>query len=119
MDAPMPTGLPSRIVAAAPNGRGGTRHLAAIAFADVVGYSALMPDHVAGTHARWEALLARVIHPQAARHHGTIVQVMGDGVLAEFPSALDALQWGREVHRAMREAQSEPAGEAAGLPEPP
>jgi adenylate cyclase len=119
MDAPMPEGLPSSTDAAASTAVGRQRYLAAIAFADVVGYSALMAHDDAGTHARWESLLTRVIRPEATRHRGTIVQVMGDGVLAEFPSALDALEWGRGVHRGVREAQSEPAGERPGSPEPP
>ena len=81
------------------------RRLAAIAFVDVVGYSILMAEDEARTHRRWMALLGDVIRPGAQRHHGRVVKTTGDGVLAVFPSALDAVEWAREVQEAVRRAQ--------------
>jgi adenylate cyclase len=89
----------------APTGNGGARRLAAIAFADIVGYSILMAEDEARTHRRWMALLADVIRPGAQRHHGRVVKSTGDGVLAEFPSALDAVEWARELQQAVQRAQ--------------
>jgi adenylate cyclase len=73
------------------------RRLAAIAFVDIVGYTILMASEETRTHRNWMAVLDEVIRPQTARHGGTIVKSTGDGVLAEFPSALDAVEWARDV----------------------
>jgi class 3 adenylate cyclase len=80
-----------------PEGNGSARRLAAIAFADIVGYSTLMAEDEARTHRRWMALLADVVRPGAQKHRGRVVKSTGDGILAEFPSALDAVEWAREV----------------------
>jgi adenylate cyclase len=92
------------------------RRLAAIAFVDIVGYSILMAQQEATTHARWMALLREIIHPELARHRGTYVKSTGDGLLAEFPSALDAVTWARAVQRTV---SRDPAAGAAGAPPPP
>ena len=92
------------------------RRLAAIAFVDIVGYSILMARQEAKTLARWRALLGEIIHPELARHHGTYVKSTGDGLLAEFPSALDAVTWALAVQRAV---SRDPAPEASGAPPPP
>lgn len=78
------------------------RHLAAVVFADIVGYSAMMAEDETGTHRGWMRLLAEVIRPQTAQHRGRVVKSTGDGVLVEFQSALDAVEWGREVQRLVR-----------------
>jgi adenylate cyclase len=77
------------------------RRLSAVAFADVVGYSILMAEDEDGTHRRWMAILADVIRPLAARHGGTIIKLAGDGLLAEFPSAWDAVEWACAVQIAL------------------
>jgi adenylate cyclase len=87
------------------------RRLAAIAFADIVGYSILMARDETRTHQRWMAIFDNILHPQAALHRGRIVKSTGDGVLAEFPSAFDAVQWAADVQRAV---QVQDAGD--GLP---
>ena len=87
------------------------RRLAAIAFVDIVGYSILMARDETRTHQRWMAILNNVLHPQAALHRGKIVKSTGDGVLAEFPSAFDAVQWAADIQRAI---QIQNAGD--GLP---
>jgi adenylate cyclase len=78
------------------------RHLAAVAFIDIVGYSALMAEDETRTHRGWMRLLSEVIRPQTAQHRGRVVKSTGDGVLVEFQSALDAVEWGREVQRLVR-----------------
>ena len=77
------------------------RRLAAIAFVDIVGYSILMARDETRTHQRWMAILNNLLHPQAALHRGRIVKSTGDGVLAEFPSAFDAVQWAADIQRAI------------------
>jgi adenylate cyclase len=91
------------------------RRLAAVAFADIAGYSVLMAEDEAGTHQRWMRLLEEVLRPQAIRHHGKIVKSTGDGVLAEFPSALDAVEWSTDVQRStgLSIGPSETSGEAS------
>jgi len=91
-------------------GRDG-RRLAAIAFTDIVGYSILMASDERRTHARWMSILEEIIRPQAARHHGVIVKSTGDGVLAEFPSALDAVEWAQAVQAAVAEQREAEGGE--------
>jgi adenylate cyclase len=78
----------------------GGRRLAAVAFADIVGYSILMAQDEDRTHVNWMALLNEVVRPFATEHRGRVVKSTGDGVLAEFPSALDAVEWGRAVQSA-------------------
>jgi adenylate cyclase len=67
------------------------RRLAAILVADVVGYSRLMGADEAGTLTALSRLRVEVIAPLIARHQGRVVKLMGDGILAEFPSVVDAV----------------------------
>ncbi len=67
------------------------RRLAAILVADVVGYSRLMGADEAGTLTALSRLRAEVIEPLIAGHNGRVVKLMGDGILAEFPSVVDAV----------------------------
>lgn len=82
------------------------RRLAALAFLDVVGYSALMAEDERGTQARWTRTLAEIIRPASHRFRGAVVKLTGDGVLAEFPSVLDAVEWAREVQRLLRKEEA-------------
>ena len=68
------------------------RKLAAILAADVVGYSALMEQDEAGTFERLKAGRKELFEPEIARHHGRIFKLMGDGLLAEFGSVVDAVE---------------------------
>ena len=77
------------------------RRLAAILAADVVGYSRLMEADEAGTLARLKSLRAELIDPRIAADGGRIVKVMGDGVLVEFASAVDAVQNAIAIQQAM------------------
>lgn len=73
------------------------RRLAAVAFIDIVGYTVLMSEEEETTHAHWMRVLRESVRPAASRNRGRIVKSTGDGVLAEFPSAHDAINWALEV----------------------
>ena len=68
------------------------RRLSAILAADVAGYSRLMHHDEEATHAKLTALLADGVEPAIAEHGGRIVKNTGDGFLAEFPSAVEAVR---------------------------
>ena len=74
-----------------------TRRLAAIVSSDVVGYTRLMGADEAGTHARLKARFSDLVAPKIAEHGGRVVKLMGDGLLAEFPSVVDAVSWAVEI----------------------
>ncbi len=89
------------------------RRLAAILVADIVGYSRLMEADEAGTRTRVRALQSELIDPQIAADGGCIVKTTGDGMLVEFPSAVDAVRNALGVQGAVR--QHEPSdGDLAG-----
>ncbi len=67
------------------------RRLAAILAADVVGYTRLMGKDEAGTLRRLTELRQEVLEPLIAEHHGRVVKLMGDGLLVEFASVVNAL----------------------------
>ena len=82
-----------------------TRRLAAILAADVVGYSRLMGADEEGTLERLKAHRRQLIDPKIAERHGRIVKTTGDGLLAEFPSVVDAVRCAAEVQRSMRDRE--------------
>ena len=67
------------------------RRLSAILAADMVGYSRAMQADEAGTLAALTRFRKDAIEPLVAMHRGRIVKLMGDGVLAEFASIVDAV----------------------------
>lgn len=79
------------------------RRLAAIFAADAVGYSRLMDADEEATLAALNSHLTEFIEPTIAGHQGRIVKLMGDGVLAEFPSAVDAVRCALTIQRGMPE----------------
>jgi len=83
-----------------------TRRLAAILAADVVGYSRLMEADEAGTLAALKARRREVLEPLVAKHQGRIFKVTGDGVLAEFASAGNAVQCAVDLQQGMATANS-------------
>lgn len=89
------------------------RRPVAIAFADVVGYSTLMAKDEHATYARWMALLRSLIEPETERRGGRIVDLAGDGVLAVFPGATEALGWARAIQHGVRIALESPEGGGA------
>ena len=86
------------------------RRLAAILAADVVGFSRLVGQDEEGTIARLNAIRQDLIDPSIAKYQGRVVKTTGDGVLAEFPSVVDALRNAVDVQRAV-------AARNANLPE--
>src|SRR6266852_5211446 len=68
------------------------RRLSAILAADVAGYSRLMHHDEEATHAKLTTLLVEAVNPSIAEHGGRIVKNTGDGFLAEFPSAVEAVR---------------------------
>ena len=83
------------------------RRLAAILAADVVGYSRLMGRDENGTLARLREHRKQRFEPILARHGGRLVKLMGDGAMAEFPSAVDALSAAISFQQAIAEANRE------------
>ena len=90
------------------------RRLSAILIADVVGYSRLMGVDEADTLAQLRAHREEVILPKVAQHGGRIVKLMGDGLLAEFPSAVEAVACAVEIQVLMRKRNS-PLAEAGRI----
>src|SRR4030095_3425663 len=82
------------------------RRLAAILAADVVGYSRLMELDERGTLAALKERRHKILSPLVSHHHGRIVKLMGDGVLVEFASALDAVECAVELQRSMAKANA-------------
>ncbi len=87
---------------------GGTRKIAAILVADIVGYSRLAGADEERTLARLRGLRSDLIDPIDA-HHGRIVRRTGDGSLIEFRSVVDAVRCAIEVQNGLVERN-------AGLP---
>ena len=79
------------------------RKLAAILATDVVGYSGLMERDEAGTFERLRAGRKELFEPEIARHHGHIFKLMGDGMLAEFGSVVDAVECAVSLQRGLVE----------------
>ena len=77
------------------------RRLAAILAADVVGYSRLMEQDEAGTLAALRERQQTILEPLVAQHDGRIVKLIGDGVLVEFGSAVNAVRCGLELQERM------------------
>src|SRR5262249_42685215 len=78
-----------------------TRRLAAILAADVAGYSRLMSADEGGTLAALRAHRTELIAPAIERHHGRIVKLIGDGILVEFDSVVEAVECAAEIQREM------------------
>ena len=79
------------------------RRLVAILAADVAGYSRLMHHGEEATHAKLTALLADSVTPAITEHGGRIVKNTGDGFLAEFPSAVEAVRAGTQFQTRIHE----------------
>lgn len=85
----------------------GTRRLAIILFADVAGYSRMMRADEDQTLVDLRAHLAELVAPVVARFHGRIVKTVGDGVMVEFGSAVQAMRSAVELQRGMVERNAE------------
>jgi len=77
------------------------RRLEAIMFADVVGYGRLTGQDEVGTWRRLRNVLRDVVRPEVRAHAGRIVRIKGDGILVEFPSAVEAVASAVALQQAM------------------
>ena len=77
------------------------RRLAAIMAADVVGYSRLMGENETGTLTALKQHRASLIDSTISEHQGRIVKLMGDGMLIEFGSVVDAVECAVSIQRGM------------------
>ena len=77
------------------------RRLAAIVSTDVVGYSRLMGVDEAGTLSALRSHRAELIDANIDAHGGRIVKTMGDGLLLEFPSVVEATRCAVEIQQGM------------------
>lgn len=82
------------------------RRLAAILAADVVGYSSLMERDEAGTFIGLKASREERFEPEIAKRRGRIFKLMGDGLVAEFPSAIDAVECAVALQRGLADRNS-------------
>jgi class 3 adenylate cyclase len=87
-----------------------TRRLAAIMFTDIVGFSRQMGSNEARTLRLLETH-NQVVRQAVAEHHGTVIKVMGDAFLVDFPSVVHAVQCAQGIHAQLRahNAEKEPA----------
>jgi adenylate cyclase len=83
-----------------------TRRLAAIMFTDIVGFSRQMGSdearmlHALETH-------NQIIRHAVGEHHGTVIKVMGDGFLVDFPSVVNAMQCAQRIQAQFRARNTE------------
>src|SRR5437762_2774292 len=83
------------------------RRLAAIAFADVAGYSQLIERDDVGTMQHWKELRRDLIEPKIEEHHGKLLRVVGDGLFIEFSSAVDAVRCSQEIQRGIAQLDAD------------
>ena len=82
------------------------RKLTAILSADVVGYSRLMGDNE-GETIRTLTIYREAMGNLIQQHRGRVVDSVGDNLLAEFPSAVDAVNCAREIQKTLTERNAE------------
>src|SRR6202022_3061305 len=78
-----------------------SRKIAAILVADVVGFSRLAGADEDRTLARLRTLRSDLIDPTIAVHRGRVVKRIGDGILVEFRSVVDAVRCALELQNSM------------------
>ena len=83
------------------------RRLAAILAADVVGYSRLVSADEDGTLKAFQSHLAELIEPKLSEFNGRLFKTMGDGLLAEFASVVEAVQCAVAIQQGMAERNAE------------
>jgi adenylate cyclase len=92
-----------------------TRRLAAVAFADVAGWSRLIERNDVETLHAWKALRVDVIEPKVRDHGGRVLEVAGDAVLVEFASVVAAVTWALETQRALSQQEADSPGLSLSL----
>ena len=82
------------------------RRLAAIAFADVVGWSQLIERDDAGTALAWQRLRIDHIEPALSEHGGRVLKLLGDAVVVEFASTVESVKWAIGLQQRLGELRS-------------
>ena len=85
----------------------GQRRLAAVLVADVVGYSAMMHTDEIGALKTIKAINREIITPTIKKRSGRIVKTTGDGLLAEFSSAVEAVACAVFIQQALARRNTE------------
>lgn len=85
------------------------RRLAAIISADVAGYSLHVHENELETLAAFKGHLNNLIEPMVVHHGGRVFNIAGDGVFAEFPSAVAAVACAVEIQGEMARCNSDPS----------
>jgi adenylate cyclase len=83
------------------------RRLTAVLIADIAGYSRLMSLDEEGTHLRLSQYLKTSIEPTIREHAGRLIRTAGDGFLAEFDSAVDAVYCALDIQHGLCEHNAE------------
>src|SRR6516162_8785808 len=83
------------------------RRLTAVLLADVVGYSRLMSIDEEGTHTRLGDCIKNLIEPTVCAYSGRLVRNKGDGLFAEFSSAVDAVRCAVDLQRGLAAAAAD------------
>jgi len=87
------------------------RRLAAILAADVVGYSRLVGEDEEGTLERLKVLRRTLVDPKIKEHRGRVVRTIGDGLLVEFASVVDAVRCAVDIQREMASRNTDVAAD--------
>ena len=82
------------------------RRLSAILAADIVGYSRLMSSAEDRTLARLKTLYRELVRPEIAARNGRTVKLMGDGLLAEFASVVDAVSCAVAIQKGLPQREA-------------
>src|SRR6202165_303903 len=82
------------------------RRLMAVMLADVVNYSRMMSRSEDETHARFASHAGELIEPTIDKYGGRLVRSMGDGILVEFSSAVDAVRCALDIQRGLAARQA-------------
>ena len=85
------------------------RRLAAIAFADIAGWTRLVEADALTTGTEWKFIQREIIQPNLQDFSGRLAQVAGDAVLLEFASAVDAVLWAVDLQRRLEERRATPS----------
>ncbi|TAJ38110.1 MAG: adenylate/guanylate cyclase domain-containing protein [Reyranella sp.] len=70
-----------------------------------MGFATLMAEDAARTHRDWMKILEETIRPGAQQHGGRVVKSTGDGVLAEFATAREAVAWARTMQDVLQKRE--------------
>ena len=91
------------------------RRLAAVAFADIAGFSRHLASNELETLRRWKAMRREVLEPHTIEQGGRVAEIAGDALLVEFPSVVNAVRWAIDVQRAVQSRQDKADPSALSL----